>query len=45
MSIPNIVRGQGIRAGSRDIKFMLKRDFTVSITGEKLEVIALGKFE
>jgi CheY-specific phosphatase CheX len=45
MSTPNVVRGQAIQAGSRDIKFMLKRDFAVSITGEKLEVIVLGKFE
>ena len=29
MSIPNIVRGQA----SRDIKFMLKSDFALTITG------------
>lgn len=45
MSIPNIIRGRAIRAASRDVKFMLKRDFTVSITGEKFQVIVLGKFE
>jgi CheY-specific phosphatase CheX len=45
MSIPNIVRGQAIRAASRDIKFMLKRDFALTITEEKLQVIALGKFD
>jgi len=45
MSIPNVVRGRAIRAASRDIKFMLKREFAVSISGERLQVIALGKFD
>lgn len=45
MSIPNIIRGKAIRAASRDVKFMLKRDFGVSISGETFQVIILGKFE
>ena len=46
MSIPNIIRGQAIRATSRSIEFMLKQEFTLSIEGEeKLQVIILGKFE
>jgi CheY-specific phosphatase CheX len=46
MSIPNIIRGQAIRAFSRDITFMLKREFSLSISGgEKLQVIILGKFD
>ncbi len=46
MSIPNIIRGQAIRATSRSIEFMLKREFSLSITREEqLQVIILGKFE
>jgi chemotaxis protein CheX len=45
MSIPNIIRGKLIRAASKDVKFMLQRQFTVPIIGEGLKVIALGKFD
>ena len=45
MSIPNIIRGNAIRASSRDVKFMLQRRFDVTIVGESFQVIALGKFE
>src|SRR5689334_21597821 len=36
MSIPNIIRGRAIRATSRDVSFMLKREFSLSISGEEL---------
>jgi CheY-specific phosphatase CheX len=46
MSIPNIIRGKSIRATSRDVSFMLKREFSLSISGgETLQVIILGKFD
>lgn len=45
MSIPNIIRGKLIRAASKDVKFMLQRQFTVPIQGESFKVIALGKFD
>src|SRR5688572_11057404 len=34
MSIPNIIRGKLIRAASKDVKFMLQRQFTMPILGE-----------
>lgn len=45
MSIPNIIRGKLIRAASKDVKFMLQRQFAVPIHGESFKVIALGKFD
>ena len=45
MSIPNLIRGKLIRAASKDVKFMLQRQFTVPIVGASFKVIALGKFE
>ena len=45
MSIPNIIRGKLIRAASKDVKFMLQRQFAMPILGENLKVIALGKFD
>jgi chemotaxis protein CheX len=45
MSIPNIIRGKLIRAASKDVRFMLQRQFVEPIAGENFKVIALGKFE
>lgn len=45
MSIPNLIRGKLIRASSKDVKFMLQREFTAPIDGASFKVIALGKFE
>jgi CheY-specific phosphatase CheX len=45
MSIPNIIRGRVIRASSRGIRFVHKRDFAISGTGEVFQVIVLGKFD
>lgn len=45
MSIPNVIRGKLIRAASKDVKFMLQRQFAVPIQGESFKVIALGKFD
>ena len=42
----NIIRGQAIPAASRDVSFMLKREFRLSISGgEQFQVIILGKFD
>ena len=45
MSIPNIIRGTLIRAASRDVKFLLQRQFAVPIDGAGFRIITLGKFD
>jgi chemotaxis protein CheX len=45
MSIPNIIRGKLIRATSRDISFVLQRQFAVPVNGAEFKVITLGKFD
>jgi len=45
VSNPNVIRGKLIRASSRDVKFVLQRQFTVPIQGESFNVIMLGKFD
>lgn len=45
MSIPNVIRGKLIRAGSKDVRFLLQHQFTVPAIGQGFKVITLGKFE
>ncbi len=45
MSIPNIITGKGIRAGSKDVRFMISRDFAIAGGDRTVQVCVLGKFE
>lgn len=44
ISIPNIIRGNNLRAASMNVEFILQRQFAPPIPGETFRVIALGQF-
>ena len=45
MSIPNILRGNAIKAVAKDIDFIIKRQFNVPEVVETIDLIILGKTE
>ena len=45
ISIPNIIRGESVRAAGKNISFTLSREFRIPDLGESLRIIVIGKFE
>lgn len=45
MSIPNVIRGLKLWASGKDVKFMLRRSFTIPANGGNFVVILLGKMD
>ena len=45
MSIPNIITGNGIQATSKNIRFMISRNFEIVGSDQAINLSVLGKFE
>lgn len=45
MSIPNVIRGRSLTATGRDVRFLVRVDFSVTASREEFSVVLFGKFE